>query len=603
MLNDQKRYALLWSESRFPPDSQSDNEPSRQGQCNSPILSITNSFIHRFILGLILLSVDFVQARQNFMRSEMMNANLPTHSVWDAHGHPNMPDKQEKRKGIVMASNQTSRRSFLKGAALSGACVAAAGAAVAQAEEQAEAQFDKQTDVLVLGAGTGGCFAANYAMQQGAQVIVVEASPKVGGTAILSGGFYHTWDINEENVDQMLASADAHKRQVFIQKWQEVCNWVLNESGLEASPLDLDYPLYGAHLIGFAIGGADMAAGRQRFLESVVEGAEVILDTYLEDLILDESDAVIGAVVRGKDGTVTRIGAKATIIATGSFQNNKGMIEEHLGRWADCAICRASTYNKGTGINLALKYGARLSKGTGHFYGHLNPWPALTPSTEEEYDAFDPDLAQSIMGAIQKFSVEGIAVNTNGLRFTDEGPENYVGDNYLANDALQEMDGNVWSIIDSAQDHESELSVISDNGGIVITADTVDELAEQLTAYKVNPYNLKKTIAEYQEAAAAGTTMELTIPKSPMPTDYLTKLDTPPFHAVRASAGISGFYGGIDTTDNGEVYGDGDQIIPGLYAAPMASGGVFYKEYGGGLALCVTFGAVAGKAAGEYVKA
>ena len=81
MLNDQKRYALLWSESRFPPDSQSDNEPSRQGQCNSPILSITNSFIHRFILGLILLSVGFVQARQNFMRSEMMNADLPVRSV------------------------------------------------------------------------------------------------------------------------------------------------------------------------------------------------------------------------------------------------------------------------------------------------------------------------------------------------------------------------------------------------------------------------------------------------------------------------------------------------------------------------------------------
>ena len=53
-------------------------------------------------------------------------------------------------------------------------------------------------------------------------------------------------------------------------------------------------------------------------------------------------------------------------------------------------------------------------------------------------------------------------------------------------------------------------------------------------------------------------------------------------------------------SDNCEVLGHGDQVIPGLYAAPMAAGGIFYKEYGGGLALCATFGAVAGEAAGIY---
>lgn len=499
-------------------------------------------------------------------------------------------------------ATETSRRGFLKGAALGSAAVAAvAGAAVAQADEaEAAAAFDEETDVLVLGAGAGGCYAAAYAMQQGAKVIVVEAAPKVGGTAILSGGFFHTWDIDADNVDQMLRSADPHRRQLFIEKWQEVRDWTLNESGLAASELDLDYPLYGAHLIGFAVGGADMADGRRAFFESLLEGADVRVGTYLEDLISAEDDSIAGAVVRAKDGTVTRIGAKATVIATGSFQNNKGMIEEHLGRWADCAVCRATTYNKGVGINLALKHGGRLSKGCGHFYGHMNPWPALTPSTEAEYDAADPNESSRIMGIIQHFSVEGIAVNTNGLRFTDEGPENYVGDNYLANDTLQEADGHAFVIIDSAEDHQGDLDNLIGAGAVVVSAESVDDLAEQLSAYKVNPHNLKKTVAEYQEAAANGTTMELTIPKSPMPTGYLTKLDTPPFYAVQASAGISGFYGGIEVTDDCEVYGDGDQVIAGLYAAPMAAGGVFYKEYGGGLALCATFGAIAGKAAATF---
>ncbi len=495
---------------------------------------------------------------------------------------------------------KTSRRTFLKGATVGGAALATAGAAVAQADEAAAGQFDEETDVLVLGAGAGGCYAANYAMQQGARVVIVEASPKVGGTALLSGGYFHTWDITPENIDQLLPSADPNRRRIFIERWQDVRDWTLNESGLDASTLDFDYPLYGAHLIGFSVGGADMADGRRAFFESLIEGADLRVDTYLEDLVPAEDGSIVGAVVRAKDGTSTCIGAKATVIATGSFQNNKGLIEEHLGRWGDCAICRATPYNKGAGINLALRYGARLSKGCGRFYGHLNPWPALTPDTEAEYDAADLNAVSSVMGIVQRLSTEGIAVNTNGLRFTDEGPENYVGDNYLANDALQEADGHIFVIVDSAENHAGDLNSLIENGAIVVTAETVDELAEQMANYKVNRYNLTKTIAEYQQAAAADATMELAIPKSPLPTGYLTKLDTPPFYAIQATAGISGFYGGIEVSDSCEVMGIGDQVIAGLYAAPMAAGGVFYKEYGGGLALCATFGSIAGEAAGTY---
>lgn len=500
-----------------------------------------------------------------------------------------------------------SRRSFLKmaaGGSLATAGMLLAGCATTPAGNAeattSSAAFDQETDVLVLGAGAGGCFAANFAMQQGAEVTVVEASPIVGGTALLSGGFFHTWDITPENVDQMLASADPAMRTLFMERWVDLCDWVLNESGAPVMPLDLDYPLYGAHLIGFNPSGGESA--KQEFLEYMVEGANVITDTYLIDLISD-GNGIVGAVVRGKDGKVTRIGAKATIIATGSYQANKGMIETHLGRWADCSICRASLYNKGVGINLALRYGGRLSKGTGHFYGHLNPWPALTPTTEAEYDEVDFGEASGIMGAVQKFATEGIAVNMNGLRFTDEGPENYVGDNYLANDSTQEADGHVFVIIDSAQDHQSELDLIANAGGVVLSADTVDELADQIAAYKVNPYNFKETIAEYQAAAADNAADRLPIKKTTMPTGYLTKLDTPPFHAVQAAAGISGFYGGIEINEHGEVLDTDDRAISGLYAAPMAAGGIFYKEYGGGLALCATFGAIAGESAGGYAKA
>ena len=117
-----------------------------------------------------------------------------------------------------MAHFESTRRDVLKGAAaLAGSAALCAGASQALADEAAGSEFDKQTDVLVLGAGAGGCYAANFAMQQGASVIVVEAASKIGGTAILSGGFYHTWDIDADNVDEKLASADPSRRRLYME--------------------------------------------------------------------------------------------------------------------------------------------------------------------------------------------------------------------------------------------------------------------------------------------------------------------------------------------------------------------------------------------------
>jgi fumarate reductase flavoprotein subunit len=108
-----------------------------------------------------------------------------------------------------------------------------------------------------------------------------------------------------------------------------------------------------------------------------------------------------------------------------------------------------------------------------------------------------------------------------------------------------------------------------------------------------------KTIKEYQAAAAAGTTLELTVPKSPMQSGYLTKMDTPPYYAVQAGPGISAFYGGLKINKDCQVLGYNEAPIPGLYAVPMAAGGIYYKEYAGSLALCAAFGKLAGVAAAK----
>jgi hypothetical protein len=92
-------------------------------------------------------------------------------------------DKMSKKQGI-------SRREFLKDAAITSAAVAA-GSLISPATLSAEGaptKWDKEADVVVIGAGATGLPAAIVAQEAGANVILVEANFDIGGHAITSGG-------------------------------------------------------------------------------------------------------------------------------------------------------------------------------------------------------------------------------------------------------------------------------------------------------------------------------------------------------------------------------------------------------------------------------
>jgi succinate dehydrogenase/fumarate reductase flavoprotein subunit len=95
-----------------------------------------------------------------------------------------MAEETRKRTGI-------SRRQFLKGTAIAGTAAAGLGLAPAKgaaAAGQAPVKWDKEADIVVIGAGATGFPAAIVAREAGARVILVEASFDIGGHAITSGG-------------------------------------------------------------------------------------------------------------------------------------------------------------------------------------------------------------------------------------------------------------------------------------------------------------------------------------------------------------------------------------------------------------------------------
>jgi len=83
--------------------------------------------------------------------------------------------------------NRFSRRDFIKATAAGAGAAAWMGASAEQAEAH-PGHWDKEADVVVVGAGATGLPAAIQAIEAGATVIMIDANTDVGGHAILSGG-------------------------------------------------------------------------------------------------------------------------------------------------------------------------------------------------------------------------------------------------------------------------------------------------------------------------------------------------------------------------------------------------------------------------------
>jgi succinate dehydrogenase/fumarate reductase flavoprotein subunit len=82
--------------------------------------------------------------------------------------------------------NGLTRRQLLAG---SGAAAAVLGVvSLSESRAQAQGRWDHETDVLVVGAGAGGCAAAVIAANAGDSVVLLEKSNFLGGTAAKSAG-------------------------------------------------------------------------------------------------------------------------------------------------------------------------------------------------------------------------------------------------------------------------------------------------------------------------------------------------------------------------------------------------------------------------------
>ena len=90
----------------------------------------------------------------------------------------------------MATKNKITRRDLIKTGTLAGAAAAAGGLAATQAAAQAQGlaiRWDREVDVVIIGAGATGMPAAIIAREAGSSVIIIEAESDIGGHAICSG--------------------------------------------------------------------------------------------------------------------------------------------------------------------------------------------------------------------------------------------------------------------------------------------------------------------------------------------------------------------------------------------------------------------------------
>ncbi len=452
--------------------------------------------------------------------------------------------------------------------------------------EEADAEVIK-TDVVVIGAGGGGLSSAIEAHDAGANVIVVEKMPFVGGnTSRATGGInaagsvFQAQDGIEDSPELHYADAmkggedknDPELLKFMTENAADAIDW-LTELGADVSEVGtaggasakrIHRPVGGGavgdHLVGVL---SDNAKER---------GIEVMLQTEATEILMEDGQAV-GIKAVAQNGQVYIIEAESVVIAAGGFGNNEELFSKYQPQLKGYVTTNQPGAT-GDGILLGEAVGADL--------------------TDIEEIQIHPTVEQASASLITE-GVRGdgaILVNRDGVRFTNELlTRDKVSANILAQEgqsAFLVFDQHVRDTLGVIEKYISQ--------GFVVEAATLPELAEKIG---VDGATLEATVAAYTADAKnnTDTAFERDIIES--------TLEQAPYYAMEIAPGVHHTMGGLKINADAQVISTEGAVIEGLYAAGEVTGGVHGAERLGGNALTdiIVFGRESGINAAEFAMA
>lgn len=436
-----------------------------------------------------------------------------------------------------------------------------------------------ECDFLVIGAGMAGLSAAGWAAERGANVIVVEKSRAIGGSAILSGGMF--WTASSPAKMQLYGGGEAALGNVVCRNYPDALAW------LRRRGIDVSQTMRVLHGHGYQIDIVEHLRGCVALVEKA--GGHVVFETSTESLLRDDHGRVMGARTVHRDGQADVL-ARATLLATGGFQGSPELRARYVHANARGMRLRSNPHSVGDGLLLCESVGAQLSGHNPGFYGHLvSECPAWG----------DAKLFTQLS---QYHSDHSLLLNEDGLRFCDET----MGDHSNTYHTVTQKSARALCFWDSrVQDvHATQpivpiaapmdrMAVALENGGKGIVARSLEELAGFASAQGFDGAQVARSITEFNAQSRHGWET-----LNPPRMDDCEPLDKPPFYALVVHPAITFSYGGLTIDPHAHVLRADGSIVEGLLAAGSDAGGAFGTGYAGGLALAMTFGLEAARTAG-----
>ena len=452
-------------------------------------------------------------------------------------------------------------------------------------------------DVAIIGGGFAGLTAANHAALGGARPIVLEAGEDdlyMCNSRVATGALHVAFHGPEEPAEDLYAAiidgSDGTARpdlaRTVADNAQATIDWMRDE-GTDF----LQHPRRSWGMPMMAPGRAMRAgldwekSGPNLFLQSLgkklaARGGELRRGARVASLVVEDG-AVTGVVLaNGK-----RIAAKAVVIADGGFQADRELIAEHITADPQKVRQRNTETGRGEGLRMAAAVGAALV-GLETFYGHVLSRDALTNEKLWPYPQLDVLCAK------------GMVVTEDGRRFCDEGLGGIYVTNAIAGladplSATAVFDSSVWEDAKESDIVPPNPS-LAENGGTVLQADTLTELAAKAG---LDAAGLAATVDGFNRLVRAGDAPAL----SPTRTTEAFQphlCEKAPFYAIPLCAGITVTSGGVVVDGRARVLNTAGEVIPGLYAAGSAVGGLEggpRAAYVGGLIKAFGIGRVAGR--------
>ena len=482
------------------------------------------------------------------------------------------------------------------------------------------------TDILIVGAGNGGMFAAAFAAANGLNFRVIEQNANVQDTRHWYGAVdsaaakeagepatdkakllseisrYASGKCDQRVVKTWInESAAMHDfmRSILEDKYGWVCDFT---SGSEAAwpaenaehNTDYLFPVQEHNYMA-----SESASGLPRnelLLQYIQElGYDVDFKTSLAKLEKNSDGRITGIIAQStEDDHFIRYNAnQGVLLACGGFPGNPYMMEQldPLGTSVTTA-CSYSPSDKGYGIRAAMWAGANLDKEAAPM---LFDRGVVAPGVDGGY--VDSDTAfggKAFPGKIRQYNPGTqpfLKVNRNGERFANEScPYNdivYAAAHQPGRVYAQICDANILE--DAKRFHTIGCSAQTRNGGekyiqgkmdeaieagALFKCDTLDELADKMGFTGAAKDTFLATVERYNELYDKQNDEDFG-----KPAYRLSAIRTAPFYGCWLGASLLTTEQGIAINEKGQALDTNNQPMEGLYITGDMSGSFFANNY------------------------